>query len=192
LNQSKLNIIRVYVDFKSTTIKKTFLIFKPFENTTAKNIVLNSAHRIIYILLHIYNSTVNICKYYININIGLILFNTQGGIKMVTHVTEKNFDKEILQSTTPVIIDFWAEWCGPCRMMAPVFEDLSKEYEGKIKFVKINTEEAPELAGAFNIRGIPSLSIVNGKEEVNRIVGFAPKEELKKQINETLAKIKKK
>lgn len=111
---------------------------------------------------------------------------------MVTHVTEKNFDKEILQSTTPVIIDFWAEWCGPCRMMAPVFEDLSKEYEGKIKFVKINTEEAPELAGAFNIRGIPSLSIVNGKEEVNRIVGFAPKEELKKQINETLAKIKKK
>lgn len=111
---------------------------------------------------------------------------------MVTNVDERNFDKEVLQAETPVIIDFWASWCGPCKMMGPVFEELSKEYEGKLKFVKVSTEEQPELSGAFNIRGIPSLSIINGKEEVNRIVGFVPKEQLKKQIDETLAKIKQK
>ncbi|MGV8162280.1 MAG: thioredoxin [Candidatus Nanoarchaeia archaeon] len=110
---------------------------------------------------------------------------------MVVHVDEKNFDKEVLQATTPVIIDFWAAWCGPCKMMGPVFEELSKEYKGKLKFVKISTEEAPELAGSFNIRGIPSLSIINGKEEINRIVGFVPKDSLKKQIDDTLKKINK-
>jgi thioredoxin 1 len=123
--------------------------------------------------------------------ISVILSNFKEEIKMVTQVSEKNFEKEVLQATTPVIIDFWASWCGPCKMMGPVFEELSKEYESKLKFVKISTEEEPELSGAFNIRGIPSLSIVNEKEEVNRIVGFVPKEQLKKQINDTLAKIKK-
>jgi thioredoxin 1 len=108
---------------------------------------------------------------------------------MVTNVDEKNFDKEVLQSNTPVIIDFWASWCGPCKMMGPVFEELSKEYEGKLKFVKVSTEDVPELAEQFNIRGIPSLSIIKGKEEINRIVGFVPKEQLKKQIDETLKKI---
>jgi thioredoxin 1 len=108
---------------------------------------------------------------------------------MVVHVTQETFDKEVLQSKTPVIIDFWASWCGPCQMMGPVFEELSKEYQGKLKFVKISTEEHPDLAGSFNIRGIPSLSIINGKEEVNRLVGYMPKDELKKKIDATLAKI---
>ncbi len=108
---------------------------------------------------------------------------------MVIHVTEQTFDKEVLQSKTPVIIDFWASWCGPCQMMGPVFEDLSKEYTGKLKFVKISTEEQPELAGSFNIKGIPSLSIIHSKEEVNRLVGFMSKDELRKKIDATLVKI---
>lgn len=105
-------------------------------------------------------------------------------------ITKENFEKEVLQSETPVILDFWASWCGPCRMMGPVFEELSKEYEGKVKFGKINTETEQELSNEFQIRGIPSLSIIKGKEEINRLVGFKPKEELKKEIDTTLNKTK--
>ncbi|PIR79751.1 MAG: thioredoxin [Candidatus Levybacteria bacterium CG10_big_fil_rev_8_21_14_0_10_35_13] len=110
----------------------------------------------------------------------------------LVHITKENFEQEVLKSDIPVIIDFWAEWCGPCRMMGPVFEDLSKEYTGKLKFAKLDTESEPELAGEFQIRGIPSLSIISKTEEVNRLVGFMPKEALKSRIDETLEKIKKK
>jgi thioredoxin 1 len=105
----------------------------------------------------------------------------------LTHLTQENFKKEVIESNTPVVIDFWAEWCGPCRMMGPVFEELSKEYEGKLKFVKLNTEDEPELAGSFQIRGIPTLSIVKGDREINRIVGFLPKQALKQQLDKILA-----
>ncbi|MCF7872346.1 thioredoxin [Candidatus Woesearchaeota archaeon] len=103
-------------------------------------------------------------------------------------LTKENFEQEVLKANTPVIIDFYADWCGPCKMMSPVFEELSKEYEGKLKFLKLDTEDQPELAGQFNIRGIPSLSIIKGTEEINRIVGFNQKEALKQKIDETLAK----
>ncbi len=108
------------------------------------------------------------------------------------NITKNNFEKEVLKSDTPVIIDFWAAWCGPCRMMAPIFEELSKEYAGKLKFAKLDTEEEPEIAAEFQIRGIPSLSIISGTEEVNRLVGFLPKDILKSKIDETLSKLKNK
>ncbi|MBU1201042.1 MAG: thioredoxin [Nanoarchaeota archaeon] len=109
--------------------------------------------------------------------------------KNLIHLNQDNFDKEIVKSTTPVIVDFWAQWCAPCRMMGPVFEELSSGYVGKLKFAKLNTEEEPVLASKFNIMGIPSLLILKGGKEVDRIVGFVPKQVLKQKIDSTLATI---
>lgn len=106
----------------------------------------------------------------------------------LVHITEENFEQEIQQHEGPVVLDFWAPWCGPCKMMGPVFEELSGEYEGKLKFAKLNTEEHPDLAGKFNIQGIPSLMFLKGGEEKDRIVGFAPKAQLKAKIDDALAK----
>jgi thioredoxin 1 len=108
---------------------------------------------------------------------------------MVVHITQENFEAEIKNAEGPVLLDFWAPWCGPCKMMGPVFEELSKDYEGKLKFAKLNTEEHPDLAGQFGIQGIPSLLFLKGGEEKDRIVGFAPKDQLKQKIDDALAKM---
>jgi thioredoxin 1 len=104
----------------------------------------------------------------------------------IVHINDSNFEKEVVESNIPVILDFWAEWCGPCQMMGPVFEELSKEYEGKLKFVKVNTEDNPNLSMKFNITGIPALIIAKQGKEINRLVGFMPKAVLKQKINEFL------
>ncbi|MCA9478415.1 MAG: thioredoxin [Simkania sp.] len=104
----------------------------------------------------------------------------------ITHITPENFDEVVKQADTPVIVDFWAPWCGPCQMMGPVFEELSNEYEGKLSFAKLNTEDHPELASQFGIQGIPTLIFVKGGSEAGRIVGFAPKDVLKAKIDEVL------
>ena len=97
-----------------------------------------------------------------------------------------NFEKEVKRADTPVIVDFWASWCGPCMNLAPIFEELSKDFTGKLKFAKVNVEENQDLAGEHGVRGIPCLIIFNKGEEVERLVGFATKEALKGKIDEIL------
>ena len=110
-------------------------------------------------------------------------------IKMI-EITNKNLDKEILKSKTSAIVDFWAEWCIPCKMMAPVFEELAKFYGARIKFAKVNTEENQEIATKFGISGIPTLLVFHKGEIIDRIIGFTSKEELKEKIDSILSKIK--
>ncbi|MDP2924910.1 MAG: thioredoxin [Nanoarchaeota archaeon] len=104
----------------------------------------------------------------------------------VIHINEKNFKNEALEAKTLVIIDFWAPWCGPCQMMAPVFESLSNKYRGNLKFVKANTDENSELAIRFGIQGIPCLVILDKGKEINRIVGYMPETILKQKIDKII------
>jgi thioredoxin 1 len=101
--------------------------------------------------------------------------------------TDSTFEADVLQSDTPVLVDFWAPWCGPCRMVAPIVEELAEEYDGRVKFVKLNTDENPAIAGRFGIRSIPTLLVFKGGQPVGQIIGFRPKGELAKRLEEALA-----
>jgi len=110
-----------------------------------------------------------------------------GEIKMtVNEVNENNYEKEVKDSKLPVIIDFWAEWCGPCRMIAPVFEELSEDFEGKLKFAKVNIDENNSIANEYGVRSIPTLVLIKDGKEINRITGFLPKPALKSKIESLL------
>ncbi len=90
-------------------------------------------------------------------------------------VTDATFQKEVLEADTLTVVDFWAPWCGPCRMIAPIIEELSAEYAGKVKFVKLNTDDNYESAMRYNIRGIPTIGFFRGGKMVDTVVGAVPK-----------------
>ncbi len=102
-------------------------------------------------------------------------------------VSDNEWDAEVLSSDTPVLVDFWAPWCGPCKMVAPVVDELAEEYDGKVKFVKLNTDDNIETASKYGIRSIPTLMVFKGGEAVEQVGGFRPKSELKKSLDKALA-----
>ena len=102
-------------------------------------------------------------------------------------VTDQQFKLEVLESKIPVLVDFWAPWCGPCKIIGPVVEELAKEYEGKVKVVKLNVDDNPESAGQFNVMSIPTLMIFKGGQPVKTIIGAQPKENIKKAMDEVVA-----
>ena len=104
----------------------------------------------------------------------------------VREVTDATWDSDVLKSDLPVLVDFWAPWCGPCRMVAPIVQELSEEYAGKVSFMKMNTDENPMVPSKFGIRSIPSLLIFQKGELRGTVVGFRPKSDLKKRIDEAL------
>jgi len=108
-------------------------------------------------------------------------------IKMaLLHLNDTNFKKEVLESPLPVLVDFWATWCGPCKMIAPIVEELAKEYHGKIKVVKLNVEEGPRTATHYGVMSIPTLMFFKNGKVADQLAGALNKHELKKKIEENL------
>ncbi|MDD3190665.1 MAG: thioredoxin [Candidatus Pacebacteria bacterium] len=105
---------------------------------------------------------------------------------MEINITDQNFDQEVLQSDVLVLVDFWAPWCGPCKMMVPIVEEMAKEFEGKIRVRKLNVDENPISAGKYEILSIPALKFFKGGQVVDEMIGLQPKEVLMEKIKDLI------
>ena len=101
-------------------------------------------------------------------------------------ITEENFDKEVLQSPLPVMIDFWAEWCGPCKVLSPIIEELAKDYEGKVKVGKVDVDDQGALSMRYNIMSIPTVKFFKGGRQVGELIGAAPKATVEAELKKHL------
>ncbi len=105
----------------------------------------------------------------------------------IQEITAETFESEVMQSPIPVLVDLYATWCGPCQMMSVILDNLASEYAGRAKFVKINTDEQPELANAFQVSSIPTVALVHGGQVVNGFVGLAPAKTIQEMIDKVAA-----
>lgn len=103
------------------------------------------------------------------------------------HSSEQAFESDVLKSELPALVDFYADWCGPCKVVAPIIEDLSREYEGKMRFVKVNVDQNADLAAKYGVQSIPTLLFFRGGQEAGRTVGAPPRDRLVQEINKILA-----
>lgn len=105
----------------------------------------------------------------------------------VLELSQDNFEQEVLKSATPVLVDLWAPWCGPCRLIAPLVEELAGTYQGKVKFGKLNVDDHPQLAAQYRVMNIPTLLLFKGGREIDRLVGVQPKQELISRLDRAVA-----
>ena len=101
---------------------------------------------------------------------------------MIVELTQENFETEVTASSVPVLVDFWASWCGPCRMLSPVVDELAEQYDGKVKFGKVNVDEQPRLAMNYSVESIPTLLLFKNGRPVNKSVGVVPKSNIEQML----------
>lgn len=104
----------------------------------------------------------------------------------ITHITDSSFDQEVLKSDVPVLVDYWAEWCGPCKMIAPILDEIAADYEGKLKITKLNIDDNPATPPKFGVRGIPTLMIFKGGDVQSTKVGALSKSQLTAFIDQSI------
>ena len=105
----------------------------------------------------------------------------------IKNVSEKDFKTTVLDAQKPVLVDFWASWCGPCRMIAPIVDELSLEYKDRMEFAKVNVDEAPKIASAYSVMSIPTLIVFKSGKPIDQVVGYRPKKDLQKVLDKALS-----